>query len=84
MATSKVGGGRLTREQIEAMFVRRQEALDNLDAAALSANYAEDCGVESHANGEIVREQRIYDFTGMLVQIGVLKVKQAKDPQHAN
>jgi steroid delta-isomerase-like uncharacterized protein len=35
-------------------------------------------------NGEIVREQRIYDFTGMLVQIGVLKVKPAKDPQHAN
>jgi steroid delta-isomerase-like uncharacterized protein len=44
-------------------------------------------------NGEIVREQRIYDFTGMLVQIGVLKVKPAgdgaaavsrKDSQHAN
>jgi predicted ester cyclase len=35
-------------------------------------------------NGEIVREQRIYDFTGMLVQIGVLKVKPAKDAQHAN
>jgi steroid delta-isomerase-like uncharacterized protein len=30
-------------------------------------------------NGEIVREQRIYDFTGMLVQIGVLKVKPAGD-----
>ena len=150
MATSKVGGGRLTREQIEAMFGRRQEALDNLDAAALSADYAEDCVVESPAAGmlqgawavdnqrrawfeafpdlkyrsqrllidadtvvqifilegtdiggfmglppsgktfrvpavytyeldgaKIVREQRVYDFTGMLVQIGTLKAKPA-------
>jgi len=29
------------------------------------------------ANGVIVRERRIYDFTGMLVQIGVLKAKPA-------
>ena len=150
MATSKVGGGRLTREQIEAMFGRRQEALDNLDAAALSADYAEDCVVESPAAGtlqgawavdnqrrawfeafpdlkyrsqrlvidadtvvqifilegtdiggfmglppsgkafrvpavytyeldgaKIAREQRVYDFTGMLVQIGTLKAKPA-------
>jgi predicted ester cyclase len=26
-------------------------------------------------DGVIVREQRIYDFTGMLVQIGLLKAK---------
>lgn len=26
-------------------------------------------------NGQIIREQRIYDFTGMLVQVGILKVK---------
>jgi steroid delta-isomerase-like uncharacterized protein len=26
-------------------------------------------------NGKIVRERRIYDFTGMLMQIGVLKAK---------
>lgn len=26
-------------------------------------------------NGEIVRERRIYDFTGMLIEIGVLKAK---------
>ena len=26
-------------------------------------------------DGKIVRERRIYDFTGMLVRIGVLKVK---------
>jgi steroid delta-isomerase-like uncharacterized protein len=30
-------------------------------------------------NGQIAREQRIYDFTGMLVQIGVLKVKPGGD-----
>jgi steroid delta-isomerase-like uncharacterized protein len=28
-------------------------------------------------NGKIVRERRIYDFTGLLIQIGVLKVKPA-------
>ena len=26
-------------------------------------------------NGEITRERRIYDFTGMLLEIGVLKAK---------
>ena len=26
-------------------------------------------------NGQIAHERRIYDFTGMLVQIGVLKAK---------
>jgi predicted ester cyclase len=25
--------------------------------------------------GQIVRERRIYDFTGLLVQVGILKVK---------
>jgi len=28
-------------------------------------------------NGKIVHERRIYDFTGLLVQIGVLKAKPA-------
>ena len=32
------------------------------------------CTLNDH---EIVRERRIYDFTGMLVQIGVLKAKPA-------
>ena len=26
-------------------------------------------------DGQIVRERRIYDFTGLLVQVGVLKAK---------
>jgi steroid delta-isomerase-like uncharacterized protein len=29
------------------------------------------------ADGEIVHERRIYDFTGMLIQIGMLKAKPA-------
>ena len=29
------------------------------------------------ANGEIVYERRVYDFTGLLVQIGVLKARPA-------
>ena len=29
------------------------------------------------ANGKIVRERRIYDFTGLLVQVGVLKAHPA-------
>ena len=28
-------------------------------------------------SGKIVRERRIYDFTGLLIQIGVLKAKPA-------
>jgi hypothetical protein len=28
-------------------------------------------------DGQILHERRIYDFTGMLVQIGVLKAKPA-------
>jgi steroid delta-isomerase-like uncharacterized protein len=28
-------------------------------------------------NGKIVRERRVYDFTGLLVQIGVLKARPA-------
>ena len=150
MTTSNIGSEQLTREQVEAMFMRRKEALDNLDVAALSADYAEDCVVESPAagtlqgvwavdsarrawfeafpdlkyrtdrlvidghtvvqvctlegtdiggfmglppsgkafrapavfiyqlrGGKIMREQRVYDFTGMLVQIGTLKAKPA-------
>ena len=139
----------MSRAGIEALFARRQEAIDNLDAAALSLDYAEDCVVDSPAAGGILtgrdqvararrsffdsfpdlkfttdrllidgnhvvqittmegtdiggfmglepkgrsfnvpavffyelrggliaRERRIYDFTGMLVQVGVLKAK---------
>jgi steroid delta-isomerase-like uncharacterized protein len=139
-----------TRAQIVAMFERRQKAYDDLDAAALAADYAQSCVVESPMggvhqgrtaaqsvlrawfdafvdlkirvdcllvdgervaqvmafegthigtflgvaptgrhfqftgvfifelqNGEIVHERRIYDFTGLLVQIGALKAKPA-------
>ena len=139
----------LTREELIALFDRRQEALDNMDASALSSDYADDCLVESPAAGtlkgaaavdrarrawfeafpdlkyqterliidgphvvqlmtiegtdiggfmglpsgksfkapavfiyefrdrKIVRETRIYDFTGVLIQIGLLKAKPA-------
>ena len=140
--------GRMTRAEVVALFERRQVALDNLDAAALAADYADDCVVDSPTggthtgrasvqsvyeavfeafldqktttdhliidgnrvaqvlsiegtnmggflglpasgkrftsaavfvyelkDGQIVRERRVYDFTGMLTQIGVLKTK---------
>jgi len=139
----------MTRDEIEAFFKRRQEAYDDLDAAALAADYADDAVIISPSSGthskrdaekslrliftaflditmsaddmvidgdkvvtvhsvegthmqeflgmaptgkrfqmsvalihhlkdrKIVREQRIYDFTGMLVQIGVLKARPA-------
>ena len=35
--------------------------------------------VEQMKDGHIVHERRIYDFTGMLVQIGVLRPRPAKD-----
>jgi steroid delta-isomerase-like uncharacterized protein len=140
----------MSRDDVEAFFRRRQEAYEDLDAAALAADYAEHAVIESPTagvhkgreaaekalrvvfgafldltvtieellvdgnkaatvlsiegthigeflgleptgkrftmpavffyeleNGQIVRERRIYDFTGMLVQIGVLKAKPA-------
>jgi len=138
----------MTRAEVVAFFDRRQRAYDNLDAAALAADYADDCIVDSPTGGthtsrtavkkvlqdvfdafldmktrtdslvidgnvvvqvlsiegtniggflglpasgkpfrlaavflyelkdrQIVREHRIYDFTGMLTQIGVVKTK---------
>jgi steroid delta-isomerase-like uncharacterized protein len=138
----------LTRDELAALFERRQAAFDNMDADALAGDYADDCVVESPAAGtlrgaaavdrarrawfeafpdlkyrsdrliidgthvvelvtiegtdiggfmglvpsgksfkapavfvyefrdrKIARETRIYDFTGVLVQIGLLKAK---------
>jgi predicted ester cyclase len=139
----------MTREEIVAFFKRRAAAYEDLDAAALAADYAEDAVIESPSTGKhagrdaekalrvvftafldltmtnddlvidgdtvvtvhtvegthmqelfgiaptgkpftmsvafiyqlrdrkIVREQRIYDFTGMLIQIGLLKARPA-------
>ena len=147
---SRPTGRQMTREETVAFFARRQAAYDNLDAAALAADYAPECIVDSPTGGthqgpaavqkvlqavlsafldlkirvdsqviegsqvaqilniegthigeflglpptgkpfritgvfvyelrdrQIVRERRIYDFTGLLVQIGVLKAKPA-------
>jgi steroid delta-isomerase-like uncharacterized protein len=149
-AGARATGTDMTRAQIEAMFERRLRAFEDLDAAALANDYAENCVVESPMggvqegrvaaqtviraffeafvdlktrldcqlvdgqrvvqvlafegthigiflgvpptgkhfqftgvlffeleNGEIVHERRIYDFTGLLVQIGALKAKPA-------
>jgi predicted ester cyclase len=140
----------MTRDEVRALFARRQEAFDNLDAAALGVHYTADCHLESPTSGRVVgranvekvyrawfegfldlkirtddllidgnrvaqmlsvegtdiggfmglpatrkscrfdavclydffgrqiaRERRIYDFTGVLVQIGILKAKPA-------
>lgn len=138
----------MTRQQVLDLFKRRDEAVEDLDAAVLATDYAEDAVIESPAagthrgpeaaekafravfsafldltvtlddliidgdsvarvltlegthigeflgipptgkrfrmpavffyqleHGKIVRERRVYDFTGLLVQIGVLKAK---------
>jgi steroid delta-isomerase-like uncharacterized protein len=140
----------MTRDEIAAMFARREKAYENEDAAALAADYAADAVIESPMAGvhrgpaaaehafdavftaygdmkrqtdnllidgdhiaevltiegtnmgsmmglppsgkafrvpavflyelrgdKIVRERRILDFTGLLVQIGVLKARPA-------
>jgi len=140
----------MTREDILALFNRRQEAWEDLDAEALAADYADDAVIESPLagshrgreaaeqalravfsafldlkvttdaliidgnrvvqvmttegthigeflglpptgkpfrlsvvllhelrEGRIAREQRVYDFTGLLMQVGVLKAKPA-------
>ena len=139
----------MTRDEIAALFARRQQAWDRLDAAALAADYTEDATVDSPlaggstigrdaierlfatyfaafpdmkleletplidddsvaqlvritgtdiggfmgmsparrkmtfrcaffhtvSDGKIVRERRVYDFTGLLIQVGLLKAK---------
>jgi steroid delta-isomerase-like uncharacterized protein len=138
----------MTRAEVLRFFERRQVAYDNLDAAALAADYADDCQVDSPTGGphtgranvqkvltavfdafrdmkthtdslvidgnnvaqivsvegtdlggflglseggkafhltavflyefrgpQILKERRIYDFTGLLTQIGVLKIR---------
>lgn len=140
----------MTREEIAAMFARRDEAFTEMDAATLAADYADDAIIDSPTAGthrgpaaaaqaldaifrafadmtrradqrlidgnrvaevlnlegtnlgglmglppsgkrfqlpgvflyelrgdKIARERRIYDFTGMLVQVGVLKARPA-------
>jgi steroid delta-isomerase-like uncharacterized protein len=140
----------MTRDEIAAMFARREEAFEEMDAAALAADYEDDAIIDSPTAGthrgpdaaaqalnslfhafadmtrttetrlidgnhvaevltlegtnlggmmglpasgrhfrvpavflyelrgqKIVRERRIYDFTGMLIQIGVLKARPA-------
>ena len=141
--------GQMTRDEVTALFARRQEAFEDLDAAALATDYADDATIESPISGvhgkkdvernfravfdafmdlkitfeppiidgmhvaqltvsegtnigglmglppsgrpfkvtimflyelrdgKIIREQRIYDFTGLLVQVGILKAKPA-------
>jgi steroid delta-isomerase-like uncharacterized protein len=142
--------GSMTRQQMLEFFKHREDAYDDLDAAALGADYADHAVIESPTagvhtgpeaaertfrvifsafldlttkvesliidgnsavtvvsiegthigeflglpptgkrfimpaaffyqleNGKIVRERRIYDFTGLLIQIGVLKTKPA-------
>ena len=143
-----LGQSGMTRADIVAFFDRRQEHYDDLDAAALAADYADDAIIESRIAGvhtgpaaaentfravfaafldctiktesllidgdkvaqaltfegthigefmglspthksfrihvvclyelrdqKIIHERRIYDFTGLLMQIGVLKAK---------
>ena len=48
----------LTREELIALFDRRQEALDNMDASALSIDYADDCVVESPGGRHAERRGR--------------------------
>src|SRR5262245_15860990 len=149
LATTPDSQSGMTRDETIAFFKRREEAYEDLDAAALAADYAADAVIETPSTGKhagrdaekslraiftafldltmtvdnlmvdgnkvvtvhtvegthmqellgiaptgkrfqmsvalihelkdrkIVREQRIYDFTGMLVQIGVLKARPA-------
>ena len=149
LAATQQSASGMTREETVAFFKRREEAYEDLDAAALAADYTDDAIIETPSTGrhrgrdaeknlsaiftafldltmtvdhlvidgdkvvtvhtvegthmqellgiaptgkrftmsvalihrlqnrKIVHEQRIYDFTGMLMQIGVLKARPA-------
>ncbi len=142
----------MTRDEVVAIFERRRAAYERRDAAALAADYTEDCVIDSPSGGvhygraaaeevlqkvfdalkvslnqeslivdgdavaeevtiqgqdvgrflglaptgktfrvfgvflyrlkdtQIARERRLYDFTGLLVQTGMLKAKPADRP----
>ena len=44
---SEQSGGQMTRDEVEALFARRQEDYERLDAAALAADYSDTCVVET-------------------------------------
>ena len=50
-AGAQADEGHMTREEVVAFFERRQVALDNLDAATLASDYADDCVVDSPTGG---------------------------------
>ena len=50
-ASTQANEGHMTRAEIVALFERRQIANDNLDAATLAADYADDCIVDSPTGG---------------------------------
>src|SRR2546426_3445659 len=50
-AQTKTSQGHMTRADVVAFFDRRQMAFDNLDAATLASDYADDCVVDSPAGG---------------------------------
>jgi hypothetical protein len=50
-ATTQPSHGYMTHAEVVAFFDRRQIAFDNLDAATLAADYADDCIVDSPTGG---------------------------------
>jgi len=64
----------MDRDEILALFARRAAAWQAHDARALALTHADNMTIR---HGEIVHERRIFDFTGALVQIGVLRAKPA-------
>jgi SnoaL-like domain len=51
LAGPRTSTGQMTRTEVVVFFKRRQEAFDNLDAAALAVDYAADCHLESPTAG---------------------------------
>jgi hypothetical protein len=43
----------MTRDEIAALFARRQQAWDRLDSVALAADYSDDATVESPLGGRL-------------------------------
>ena len=68
----------MTRDEMVRVFDRRRDAVARRDAERLAADHAMDGVLEyTFKDGLIAHERRVYDFTGMLVQIGLLKTRPA-------
>jgi hypothetical protein len=68
----------MTRAELRAVTDRFIDAMNRHDPRALTALYGVDATIESPMFATLRGRAATYDFTGLLVQLGVLRARPAK------